>query len=519
MSDFENTSTNLFLNVMKEFDDNLPPLPPEDVSPVAAEPAAQPDRPTPVKAPVARRTIHVPLTPQPPRDAGVDIFRQENLPVQAATWLPEAPKPKADVPQKTEWWKGKGVGSLVLLLAAGAGVVGVIEHTSGGEEPTAATGASHAHHRHADKKHHDSRQPLVPTASSAPSVGASPNAHPDCKLTPYVFTQPSTATETAAPTPSAAPTTGPTPKPQGSANGGAAFNVMIGTQNQKNHLSYAKHIAAAKLVVSKGIDILGSQETGWLKYHAIRPWYEKHGYDVFPKTHYKGWDQLCSRDEAVFYKTGPHGYTLVKHELLSLPQYPLDAVKHCGHGESAAAGHANAPVLWLRNNETGREIIEINYHNIANVKMAHGVRPARIRKKANHKVEAKVERLREQNPGVPIFVTCDCNEGTGVRHDHNVTLNANPDNLMSHQMKQSGLMKDAACLNHACHYHGIGGVDFIYRLPGVKVKGFHTVATGGPNSDAPSFSDHPLKYGNFRIPSNFSVKSQPAHHHKRVSRR
>jgi hypothetical protein len=442
--------------------------------------------------PVLPPALSVAELQQPAGDIGVDIFVTDKPPLPIPSRASETHQARS--PSTTDWWQNRKFrnGTIAVVAVAIAGI-GVADQVAGGGDRTVAAGTHHGK-LHRDRPRTNKLTTESSSASSMPSILASPSAKPR-HATPYILTAPIPTT------PSESPTQSPTHSNSGA--GSEALTFKIGTQNQKNRLSDATHLAGLKLIFTHHVDIVGTDETGWKKYHFDRPILQKHGYDVFPKTHYSAWNQLCSRDEAVFYNA--KRFTIVKHELLSLPQYPLPAVANCGNGESAKAGHANAPVLWLRDNETGEEIIEINYHNIANVKMARGSRPALIRYRANRLVMRKVQELEQKNPDTPIFVTCDCNEGTGVRHSHNVTLNGNPDNLMSHEMKQTGLMKDTSCIG-PCRYHSIGGVDFIYKMPGVKTRNFHEIPSGGADSGAPSFSDHPFKYAKVTVPKSYGRK-------------
>jgi hypothetical protein len=485
MAGFDETDP--FLRALRQLEQQLPQQP-------APEPS-QPERFGDAA------TYSAELLP-PAEGMGIGLFYADQLPAAATNRLPA----RRDPISEKNWGKRLGVAALVIAVGGGAVAEG-INLLSNDSTSVAAVGHHGKHHWQQYKDHKNQQgttetdktvntPPNPSSASSAPDVAASPSTDTS-KIKSYVLTIPSAQTTPTSEAPTSTPTATPTNKPEASSgNGGAAFNFKIGTQNQKNHLSNEAHKAALKLIFKHHIDIDGTQETGWHKYSFDRRILKNHNYGVFPRTHYKAWNQLCSRDVAIFYNKDK--FKPIKHEFLSFPQYPLPAVEHCGHGESAEAGHANAPIVWFKDKETGREIIVMNTHNEANVKMAKGSRPARVRYHASKIYMRKIKELQEKYPDVPIFLTGDMNEGTGVRTSRNVTLEADPDKLLSHMMKQTGLMKDASCMNKACHYHSIGGVDFIYVQPGVRVRNFWTVSSGRA-----SHSDHPFKYTKVTIPKSF----------------
>lgn len=71
----------------------------------------------------------------------------------------------------------------------------------------------------------------------------------------------------------------------------------------------------------------------------------------------------------------------------------------------------NYPVVWLRHRLTGQTVIAANFHNVANVHddVIEGGAEARRAEEVRAQI-ALANRLRAENPGVPVFFTGDFNE-------------------------------------------------------------------------------------------------------------
>lgn len=280
----------------------------------------------------------------------------------------------------------------------------------------------------------------------------------------------------------------------------AEIEFTVGSYNQKKSLSEAEHQKAVENIVSLRMDIVGTQETGLPKYDRYMRNLATQNYGVYPE-HMKG-SRTCSGNQAIFYNKAK--FTLEKGEWFEIPRYP-DPAAECGGGESTNANHnteggklpavwTHIPIVWLKENQTGRVVIAINTHNVANVSGAAGTLPAYSRLVANKIYIEQIQRLRAENPETPIVFTGDFNEGTGVRTSGNVTYQGDVNNLLFCMFAKNGLMFSTGGPEMKCGGHGIGGVDYIYATPEVEVESFHEL------SRSEAASDHPAIYARLRVP-------------------
>ena len=288
---------------------------------------------------------------------------------------------------------------------------------------------------------------------------------------------------------------------------GAGSTFVIGTYNQKRSLSKSDHDNAAKNIVDKAMDVVGTQETSNPKYSRYRAYLGQKNYGVYPLT--AGANQTCSNAQAIFYSKSK--FKLLKGEYFEIPRYPDPAVD-CGGGEKTTASHnedglpsvwTHIPIVWLQDVTTGQAVIVMNAHNVANVQAANGTQPAKSRFRSNQIFVQQVERLKAENPGIPIFFTGDFNEGTNVRSDRNITWQGDRNNLLFCMFATNGLMKSAAGPAMKCDpSYDIGTVDYIYVTPEVQVNWTREIESGGDSSGPPSYTDHPVRYAQVTVPGS-----------------
>lgn len=303
-------------------------------------------------------------------------------------------------------------------------------------------------------------------------------------------------------------------------SGEAEIEFTIGSYNQKRALSEADHMKAVNNIVSFQMDVVGTQETSEPKFSRYKRALAQRNYGSYPDQ--MGPNQTCVGAQAIFYNK--EKFTLEKGEYFDAPRYPDPAV-NCGGGEKTTAGHnteggklpsvwTHIPIVWLKENATGRVVIVMNTHNVANVAGAAGTAPAYSRFVANKIYIQQIERLKAENPGTPIVFTGDFNEGTGVRTRGNLTWQGDVNNLLFCMFAKNGLMKSAA-QKMKCGGYGIGGVDYIYMTPEVQVKSYKEIQRGE------AASDHKAIYATLLVPgtstagtklriSSFNVRG--AHH-------
>jgi|GEM_PF-724586 len=303
--------------------------------------------------------------------------------------------------------------------------------------------------------------------------------------------------------------------PGGAASTGAGSTFVIGTYNQKRSLSESQHENATKNITDNGMDVVGTQETSNPKYGRYKSYLAEKNYGVYP-TH-AGPNQTCSNAQAIFYNKGK--FKLVQGEYFEIPRYPDPAVDCGGDGEKTTASHSETglpkvwthiPVVWLQDTGTGQTVIVVNVHNVANVQSAAGTQPSKSRFRSAQIIVEKIKELKTENPGVPIFLTGDFNEGTNVRNSANVTYQGKQSNLLFCMFAENGLMKSAAGPAMKCDpKYGIGTVDYIYTTPEVKIDWTKEIANGGSGSGPPSYTDHPVRYAQVTVPGDGGTGSTP----------
>lgn len=300
--------------------------------------------------------------------------------------------------------------------------------------------------------------------------------------------------------------------PGGTLSNGAGTEFVIGSYNQKRSLSVAAHTTAVNNIVNWKMDVVGTQEDSNPKFTRYKQQLGAKGYDVFPTTLPAQVQQTCAGSQAIFYNKSKFAFE--KGEFISYPRYPGQQTD-CGGGESSKRGEfqapglpdvwTNTPVVWLRDVVTEQTIIVINTHGVANVALANSTQPAKSRYESAKIYVREIERLKSENPGVPIFFTGDFNEGTGVRTKGNVTYQGQHKNLLYCMFAQNKLMLDAEAtsLNKAtsCPNPSIGGVDYIYHSPEATVTNF-TI-----KSREAAASDHPVIYARMVVAGSGAVSS------------
>ena len=286
-------------------------------------------------------------------------------------------------------------------------------------------------------------------------------------------------------------------------NTGAGTTFTIGTYNQKKSLSADAHRSAAAQIVDKKMDIVGTQETGSEKYSRYRTYLTsaENNYGVFPAKASNS--RTCASYQAIFYNKDRFELVKSESETFDIPRYP-DPAATCNDGDNTRATNSTPPKVWtripiavLKDAENGQKIIVVNTHNVANVEGAAGTAPARSRYISAKIYVEQVKRLRKENPGIPIFLTGDFNEGTGVRESRNVTLDGDYKNLLYCMFAENGLMK-AVGYPTKCPDGG-SPVDFIYTSPEVKTEDLKIIPRGVARSD------HDVPYVKVTVPGTGSA--------------
>ena len=304
--------------------------------------------------------------------------------------------------------------------------------------------------------------------------------------------------------------------PGGSESSGAGSTFVIGTYNQKNAISEAQHEGAMKNIVDAKMDVVGTQETSNPKFSRYKDYLGKKGYAAFPSTGPDRVNQTCASSQAIFYNKSK--FTFLKGAFIEYPRYPYPPAD-CGGGEKTTSSHneqglpkvwTNTPVAWLQDSVTRQTVIVINTHGVANVKLSDGTQPAKSRYRAAQIFVQEIQKLKTENPGVPIFFTGDFNEGTNVRTSGNITYQAKQENLLFCMFAETKLMVSADGPAMKCDKsYSIGGIDYIYTTPEVKTDWVKEIASGGKDSGPPSYTDHPVKYAQVTVPGTGAPGTSP----------
>jgi surface antigen len=277
-------------------------------------------------------------------------------------------------------------------------------------------------------------------------------------------------------------------------NTGAGVTFTLGSYNMPTDKGVAGRDTAIRNITNQegGLDVVGMQEQVRENYAYMQRNLKQRGYGVYPD--YKPGTygrRPCSSSQLITYNK--EKFNFKKAEIFAYPRYP-DPATSCD-GEKTKAGHSNAPIVWLEAVDGGQTIIVINIHNAANVPVAGNTNPSLIRFQAAKLYVDQITRLQKENPGIPIFLTGDFNEGTGVRTSGNRTYNGDVNNLLFCMFAKNKLMKSVGGPKMTCGGHGIGGVDYIYARPDVKVESFRELPR------AQSGSDHPFIYSKLTVPA------------------
>lgn len=268
---------------------------------------------------------------------------------------------------------------------------------------------------------------------------------------------------------------------------GAGTEFTIATYNQPARGDENK---AAEKIKENQFDVVGMQEI-YSQYRSLRTNLEQAGYKVYPDWPSGDIGRQCSSIRPIFYKSSK--FSVVKSEVINFPRE--DDGGTCPGGEIVEQGKSNMPIVWLQDTSTGQEIIVMNTHNQA------FSRGDEKRYKSALIYTEKIRQLQSENPGIPIFFTGDFNEGTGVRRENgtNTTYQFNHNNLLYCMFKKSGNMTMAIGANQQpCENdnEGIGGVDYIYTTPEVKV-----LSQGEFTDPSTNQGPHPVKYGRMLVPA------------------
>lgn len=287
----------------------------------------------------------------------------------------------------------------------------------------------------------------------------------------------------------------------------AGTDFVMGTYNQKASWTDVHDDAVNFAVNTAKMDIVATQETAHAKYSNYKRFFKEKNYGVYPNWSARNIPVQCSSSRAIFYNKDKFGFD--KGEYLSFPSYlqslhsPFNPVE-CPDGEKTEkTGLHNLPIVWLRDKQTGQQIIVMNTHNLAFCCGGGGaIKSGERRWMAAQVYVEKIKDLRETNPGIPIFFSGDFNETHGVRRERNATHQFKHENLLFCMLKKEELMFTVFGPENKCENDNEsdgGGVDDIYATPGVEVE--WTKEQGGTRYSG-SFSDHPVKWARLVVPSS-----------------
>lgn len=275
---------------------------------------------------------------------------------------------------------------------------------------------------------------------------------------------------------------------------GAGTDFVISTYNQPVRAGEDGWQKFINNIREKGADVVGTQEMARQRYIWLREKLTSGGeYAVFPDRTANEMNVNCSHETSIIYKTAK--FEFIKAEYMSFPREEAPP-QTCGDGERTSRDMANAPIVWLKDKGTGQVIIAMNTHNAASGYVPNA---DKVRWEAAKIYVETVNRLKLQNPGIPIFFTGDFNEGTGVRYPpRNATYQGKVENLLFCMFAQNKLMRSAGGPEMRCGGYGIGIVDYIYITDEVQVKSFSTIPGG---LRGPSGSDHPAHFAHVVVPA------------------
>jgi acid phosphatase len=237
---------------------------------------------------------------------------------------------------------------------------------------------------------------------------------------------------------------------------------------------------ATQSIQKNNVDIIGFQEIGRGNFNYLKS--NLAGYGSYPASFPAREARLCSVSESIFYNESQ--FKFVKGDYVTYPRYPWPAANCGNNGETAKRGLANAPIVWLQDKSTGQQIIVMNIHNEANVPAAGNTSPALNRYQSNQIFVRKIQELKQGNPGIPVFLTGDFNEGTDVRTSGNVTYQGKQENLIFCMFAANHLMKSADGPAMKCDpQYSIGGVDYVYVPPDISVDSIKHITRKDNGSD------------------------------------
>lgn len=263
----------------------------------------------------------------------------------------------------------------------------------------------------------------------------------------------------------------------------------IATWNAKVGNSTAAWTEAANNIIDKGIDIVGTQELERAPaYTTYRQVIKSRDYAIYPD--YDNGTKIARNGlnaRSIIYN--PKKFELVSDSYFRYPRN--DDGGYSNKYEEVKPAQANAPVLQFRSlpdgdDPGGQDIFVINVHSAA------GGNRMKQRFETNKILVEQVEKINQSNPGVPIFIVGDFNEGTGVRRIggglNNFTLDNNRENLLYCMFGKNELMVNAEDASNGnkttCNPpKGAGGVDYVYGSPNVTFSNFKKLPKSVSRSD------------------------------------
>lgn len=290
---------------------------------------------------------------------------------------------------------------------------------------------------------------------------------------------------------------------------GAGSEFRIATYNITVKQQFANYPAVVNNIKQKyQLDVVGTQELESDNYRIIQREMTQDGtFGIYPDK--KPGEAIVRHGlnaRAILYRTDRFVLDESRSRFFRYPRYPEDGATKSGT-EEILAGQANAPVAFLTDKVTGQEVIVIGFHSAAFKENAER------RYRANLILVEQVKQLQTDYPGVPIFLTGDFNEGTGVRgpgDGANYTYQQRSENLLYCMFAANKLMfsTEAESRGQAtnCPNSQIGGVDYIYASQGVQVasQSFTEIPRGV------SGSDHPAKFVDVVVPGVVAADSKIA---------
>jgi len=356
------------------------------------------------------------------------------------------------------------VGGLAVVTALGAWQIAEREGNQA-HHPTAVQ--TSPHHKHT--------LPLsrsTPSATVSPSVGSLPlpSIRPTTPATPSESSPAPSSTPPPTPSETVAP---PTIQTQlDGTTGGSRFRIA--SYNMRVASDSAENATAVHNMERYRFTIVGMQELQRPAiFRSVKSKLTHAGYDIYPKKYIS---QFGLSATAIAWDTSR--FDFVK----------ASSVEYTSGNRHVGRLASHSPIVWLRDKQTGQELIVMNIHNYA---FAAGPR----REAARHYTK-EIASLQAEN--LPIFFTGDFNEGYG------------PSGTAYCMLEQHRLMVSPSVATpvHYCKPGGVTGeIDHILTSKGISGTIHRLVGRGAKDPHSNDFANlgtdhHEVPYADIVIPKN-----------------